>query len=62
MKEDWDTIKVPLADGSLAEVQMRNLTPADPSQVEFGPLPPAVAEEYEIRIVPSPFLLKKRSL
>lgn len=54
----WNTLMVPVG-GERVPVRFRNDTPEDPSCVEFAPLPPAVADYYEIREVLCPVLILK---
>jgi hypothetical protein len=57
LEPDTDYVTVTLSNGRRFLVPVR--TSPDPSKTTIGPLPPEVAEEWEVRIVPTPFLMRK---
>lgn len=56
----WDWLKVPVPGKGTFVVPVK-FNPRDPTKSEIGPLPPEVAEYYEVQIIPTPYLMRKNS-
>lgn len=61
--QDWTALGVPVEDGGVTRtvpVYIRHEDPGDPTSIVFRePLPPEVAEQYEVRVAPCPILARR---